>query len=565
MSVDFNPKSISEMFDHSNLPDIEYRIPDYQRAYSWEKETQIKQFIEDLQEVSDKPYYLGHFLLECDKDNRHTYYLIDGQQRLTTVVIFMSCVYYELRQRQEKGVYVGLDLGKMFETFMQPSKFSTVTDDVVFFETYILDNDCSKHADRKSQSRMMGASQMFKRVIREASTEEIIKWYDSVSKAAITTYVVQDKFQATQIFSFQNDRGKGLTELEKLKAEIMHQVYAFAGSSSEAIRGIDVIKAQFKEIFSIVESIRTNEDEVLRHFCRAFYGTDEDAIFYMRKEIKSTPSETKLKLIKAFTYSVLESYQTMKKIEDRYSWESSRIADIQLLDKYHSTPLLFKLYHYHSGDVDFIEQCATAVEKILFKMTFRRDDFRTNNLISIARNYNGKDRDSLLQALNNLAKNGFKEYWSFDESCYKYFEDVTYHYHTPIKYVLWKYENYLRNNKREKLLSASDFLNQFGDKRKETTLDHITPQDPDFTEYTNEFKHNYLNNIGNLSPMGWGNNASKKNHNPASEQYREYYNSTYLSMREIYDILVRDGEWKDNQIRERKERILEFVKTMYLS
>ena len=54
-----------------------FEIPEYQRAYSWEK-PQWEQFIEDLQNVQEK-YYLGHFLFE---DGENCYQVIDGQQRL---------------------------------------------------------------------------------------------------------------------------------------------------------------------------------------------------------------------------------------------------------------------------------------------------------------------------------------------------------------------------------------------------------------------------------------------------------------------------------------------------
>lgn len=67
--------------------DVRYVIPSYQRAYSWEGQ-QREQFIEDLRDVSDK-YYLGHFLFE-KTENGSVLCLIDGQQRLTTIVIFFQ-------------------------------------------------------------------------------------------------------------------------------------------------------------------------------------------------------------------------------------------------------------------------------------------------------------------------------------------------------------------------------------------------------------------------------------------------------------------------------------------
>ena len=64
-----------------------FSIPDYQRAYSWET-AQLKQFVEDLHDAQDK-YYLGHFLFEKSNDSLM---IIDGQQRITTCMIFYRAV-----------------------------------------------------------------------------------------------------------------------------------------------------------------------------------------------------------------------------------------------------------------------------------------------------------------------------------------------------------------------------------------------------------------------------------------------------------------------------------------
>lgn len=78
--------TIKALFGRRN---IRFVIPAYQRAYAWEKR-QFIQFIEDLEECEVCDYYLGHFLFEQDGD---TLYVIDGQQRLTTCIIFFRVFY----------------------------------------------------------------------------------------------------------------------------------------------------------------------------------------------------------------------------------------------------------------------------------------------------------------------------------------------------------------------------------------------------------------------------------------------------------------------------------------
>jgi len=80
-------------------------VPTYQRAYSWDtpfpksdRNTQTNVFLEDLEEYSksnaNSPYYFGHFLFE-ERDKEFN--VIDGQQRLTTIVIFLSSLFAKLK------------------------------------------------------------------------------------------------------------------------------------------------------------------------------------------------------------------------------------------------------------------------------------------------------------------------------------------------------------------------------------------------------------------------------------------------------------------------------------
>ena len=89
--------TIKDLFDRRN---IYFIVPEYQRAYAW-GEKQFSQFIEDLNDRSTIYYYLGHFLFE-QYENR--FYIIDGQQRMTTCLILFSVIANALRHRQEEWI-----------------------------------------------------------------------------------------------------------------------------------------------------------------------------------------------------------------------------------------------------------------------------------------------------------------------------------------------------------------------------------------------------------------------------------------------------------------------------
>lgn len=95
-------RSVSEIFNDSQLKQVYYNIPDYQRGYEW-GENNVRLLLEDLKKFLDKIYisdtdkFLDDKLFYClqhitiiSKDNGEYYNVVDGQQRLTTIAIILA-------------------------------------------------------------------------------------------------------------------------------------------------------------------------------------------------------------------------------------------------------------------------------------------------------------------------------------------------------------------------------------------------------------------------------------------------------------------------------------------
>lgn len=67
---------------------VTYSIPDFQREYSWDKEN-ISEFWTDLKDSDD--FFFGSFVL-VGKKNDMEFYIVDGQQRFTTITILLSVI-----------------------------------------------------------------------------------------------------------------------------------------------------------------------------------------------------------------------------------------------------------------------------------------------------------------------------------------------------------------------------------------------------------------------------------------------------------------------------------------
>ena len=89
--------SILDILDFQNLE--QFVIPEIQRDYVWSKSDviDILNSIKDGFENKDIPY-LGFIYAYNDKDYVYKYFLIDGQQRITTIFLLLIAIYYKLEK-----------------------------------------------------------------------------------------------------------------------------------------------------------------------------------------------------------------------------------------------------------------------------------------------------------------------------------------------------------------------------------------------------------------------------------------------------------------------------------
>jgi len=364
------------------------------------------------------------------------------------------------------------------------------------------------------------------------------------------------KLQATQIFAFQNDRGKDLTALEKIKAYLMQQVYSVSPSQQKSEDEIRNLEGLFADIYQRAERIKHyGEDQVLGHHCIAYLPAGSSSIEMVKSALKQVDKPSRLDWICLFAINLKESFLAMEEIE-RLSLQNCSIADCLLLSPASVIPLLLKLFRYTTGETEIkierINSICAHVERVLFRLEYTNADYRTDAFPSLARGYSGQYED-LTTRIRETAKRGFQTWWDFEGACREYFKG-TYHYSSKIKYVLWKYENRLRERKRMHPISPADFQNKYGRENLENTIDHITPGKPSFTVYTDEFRQHWLHNIGNLTLMAWGDNSEKRNLNPVKEA--DMYDATaFVSHKEIRDLLLERQQWGENEIKTRRDAL----------
>jgi uncharacterized protein with ParB-like and HNH nuclease domain len=77
-----------------------YTIPRFQRPYSWDREN-VEDFWADTVSNDEPDYFIGSMVAYKTQAHSEVFFLVDGQQRLTTITLFLSAIRNSLEQNGE--------------------------------------------------------------------------------------------------------------------------------------------------------------------------------------------------------------------------------------------------------------------------------------------------------------------------------------------------------------------------------------------------------------------------------------------------------------------------------
>ena len=268
-----------------------FDIPVYQRSYAWERKN-LEDLWEDLYYMDpSKKHYFGTVLL---KDSGKTaqaalatlkrFDVIDGQQRLTTILILLREIISQLQEvsnDQLRGEVMALE--KSYLKDGGHYKLNPLSDDENFFHRVIIDGNefLSGETDTFSQRRLVGARDYFKERLLEEKNRQpseyqrfLVQLKGKIDDLQLIQYQVTSDADAIRMFETVNDRGRPLTNLEKTKSFLMHTSYLGLADQDEVAEKLEQLNGHFSGInkhFEAVtgtkhlERLRLSEDDVHRY------------------------------------------------------------------------------------------------------------------------------------------------------------------------------------------------------------------------------------------------------------------------------------------------------------
>jgi hypothetical protein len=542
-------------------------VPDYQRAYSWvtpkkdlKRVTQTDVFLTDLEQYINSnaasQFYFGHFLFE-KKDNT-VYNIIDGQQRLTTIVIFLAALFNRLKAirlltEEEETAYEDIIKRK------SKIHFSTVKYDDQLFKDYVI---CQTKTNRnnletESAKRIVAAFEFFRTQLADQDEAYLVKMLNAITGATCTTHIVRNESEAIQMFIFQNNRGKKPTNLEVIKAQFMYTAHLHGGHDSAAI--ISEVTRRFEKIYRAISEIeyKVTEDEVLLFTLRVYFNSlwESNALDKINQKLSGPDA---LSFIKDFSYALEESFNYLSSFFGKDEKENNNIHSLVVLGGFSIViPFIIKAYKFGLSQGHIGQLCA-AFESIVLRHRLigtRADITSRLNDVYTAFKLDNKSLDPIISRLNWMKTNNdwWWAYWN-DGALRNALQGGIDH---PVgKFILWKYENHLESKDKP----------GYGVRRYDTIekpeLEHIAPSTEPSTKphgydtYDEEFRNKYLNCLGNYMLISKTHNCTISNL-PFADKHKKY---TYLvQQREVQSLIPESGTWNRDIIQTRKEKVIDFV------
>jgi len=596
-----------------------FKIPNYQRGYSWELE-QLNDLISDLELVTDKRHYTGTIVIKKTKEQINAYgesfdryEIVDGQQRITTLVLFLNEIARELKALASTDK-TAEDILRIFvkKEGEQGAVYKIELDEHndPFFKEKIIENRFSE-SKTKSHSRLQYAKEFIAKYLgdkRKALPEEkyrqfLLELKDKITRRiGFTLYEVETDSEVGIIFESLNDRGKPLSKLEIVKNYLIYEVEKISKDEHSTSQLVSQINYSWRDILENLSKAEMTDNEDENDFLRMNYILNYyDAIsdyknidgkrISIDSQLAETPKLVKTRFkeiekkskdqcyreieeyvhaLKSMSFAVHDLKNPLGEIAfqnftDKQKQELALIVDrfSRLEIQANLLPVLIAVYEKYRSNheqlASLLKICEVAAFRIFYIAGYRSYSGKTK-LFTLANEIytNQLDYDQTIDKLKTM----INEY-SPNEKIEENLRNISdFYYWAGLTYFLYEYE-------RKRCIEVSPektphfAWTDLDGMKKEESIEHILPQTiigedgrkreywtQRFDEKTHETNCKRLGNL-TLSYMN-----SRLGNRGFDEKQKSYKDSVWQIQRDLASYV----EWNENSISEREEKLLNFAK-----
>jgi len=601
MNVDISNKSLLTV--EQIFKETFFKIPDYQRGYSWQQ-LQREELIEDIELLPrDKSHYTGTLVLHFNSTKKHEDYkgnsyneldVVDGQQRLTSLVILLDVIRLKLQEMGQQDLADGLKesyiaIKDQNEQLLPKLKLNK--DCHEFFISGLLKIQGSIDGPQvRSHQNLMNAREEFSDYLNQKQNQlngEYLDWLKNFrkkicQKLSFTVYTVDQAMDVGVIFEVMNNRGLKLTELEKVKNYLLYL------SSKLELKATHEIANYINDTWSrIFESLMKNklcnpdnENQLLNmHWLfymdytqknwkgsksiknefhlREYEGKHEQLLVDLNDYLRSLRDACTVycDIGNATGSDAFNSFKDQPEIREQIVKYSEKLRRLKVLAPF--IPLLMAIRLRFPNEASLYLQAVKLCEIYSFRVyTYagRKANAGQSSLYIIANGLYGEQVsiDKALSMVGNLALKYNPDSKFIDENS----EPEDRYNWKGIKYFLYEYEEQLAGGRTVRIP-----WEKLEDKKaKQNSIEHILPQTPAEGYWTEQFSEDEIaictHDIGNLTltydNSSYGRKAfPDKKGTPGSE--RPCYANSCIFMEK--NVAAYD-DWNYDNLIQRRKKIL---------
>lgn len=529
-----------------------FRIPPYQRAYSWGRK-QRKDLFSDINRLRDADDNAVHFMATMVGLNRgkktiatnefQEIEVVDGQQRLTTLIILYKSLSLaldkedrderEFAEEIESLLVKGDDLSLLllqtnhdtchhFITFLRDGKYSSAKEAATLADRFLLEamEDCSEFVGEWEGSKLdLGI---------------VLK-----NRMALIFHEVDDEATVYSVFEVLNSRGLPVAWLDRLKSALMGTVFEYSGGNKEET--IKELHSVWGEVYRWVGLNQGMSSEALR-FAATLKSADklnrvqsEEAAVETLRDLAGNSAKGTIE-ISNWILKVVEAVD--KLVADKRRTAVTKIAHARLL------AVAIELSNMSDSQRDELLNAWEKVTFRIFGMCGRDARTGVGEYVRLARKLFIGDmwHEEALSEIRALGTGHFAIEPAVEQlrnaNSYEGWEE-------ELRYFMYRYEEHLAEKQGQNFSNAQ--WNRIWDASPAQSIEHITPQSS---------LRKYVHRLGNLVLLPPRLNSKLQDTSPPKKA-KEYEKTGLLIATELKPVLK---EWKLESVKKREEQLLKWAK-----
>ena len=535
-SLNHSKPNISELFTNKK-----YKVPKYQRAFSWNKE-KAEQFFTDIFSKKNDDYFLGSILLNKKDD---VYEIIDGQQRLTTISLFFLAFYFIYKKNisiedAQKYIHPYLRCGDLLGQY-NVLELSRHNND--FYDSLI---KCNSEEElnildpKDSNKNILDILKFFIEQISKERVEDIhlekIRLNDFLRHFTNNVFfielVVSNHKQASKLFEVLNNRGTDLTEADLVRNYLLSELERQKLNDEQSIQDWEQIESQ----------IELKNLEKFFRYSSLLVSRQDDIYSRVVDFTEKTSSKSVIQEMKKFAdfYMIIEEPENNDE-----SPESGLLQELNIIGATQVRSVLLAAYYKFSQD-EIVELVKFLVSFVFqYSIVGKNPNKVETKYAEIA--YKIYNEGLNIENVKNELKD--KSICPTSTEFSEAFVNKQFKTTKLPRYIIGKIENHVSSQEKK-----VDFLT--------IDLEHIMPKKItkwiDIDKNYHATHKEYLDNIGNMVILSKKINSSIKN--DIFQTKKDKYDDSEINL--IKDIKLKD-RWGEDEIKWNAKRYLESAKIIW--